>query len=196
MLAKIAAARSTLAGFTGESQGQYVKFNASNSVNTGTSVDGVAGGPRRVTTPVQASASRAGADNKIRTIEGSRVELKGGGTFLEGEVYLVRSKTGQEKKMIFKAGQLIEEPVIMNTTDNAYAVLERAQVELKGGRTFEKSQMYIVRSKTGQEKKMIWTGKQLVELRSQIYDRRKGTCTSLVQTENKIFFFVEKIRLG
>ena len=188
MLAKIAAARSTLAGFTGESQGQYVKFNASNSVNTGTSVDGVAGGPRRVTTPVQASASRAGADNKIRTIEGSRVELKGGGTFLEGEVYLVRSKTGQEKKMIFKAGQLIEEPVIMNTTDNAYAVLERAQVELKGGRTFEKSQMYIVRSKTGQEKKMIWTGKQLVELRSQIYDRRKGTCTSLVQTENKIFF--------
>ena len=44
-------------------------------------------------------------------------------------------------------------------------VIDGARVELKGGGKFEQGQIYLVKNKQGQEKKMIWTGKQLVELK-------------------------------
>ena len=40
-------------------------------------------------------------------IPGKRVELKGGGKFEEGQIYMVRNREGQEKKMILKSGELV-----------------------------------------------------------------------------------------
>ena len=40
-------------------------------------------------------------------IQGARVELKGGGKFEEGQIYMVRNRSGQEKKMIWTGGELV-----------------------------------------------------------------------------------------
>ena len=40
-------------------------------------------------------------------IPGKRVELKGGGKFEEGKIYMVNNRKGQEKKMIWKGGELV-----------------------------------------------------------------------------------------
>ena len=40
-------------------------------------------------------------------IQGKRVELKGGGKFEEGKIYMVNNRIGQEKKMIWKGGELV-----------------------------------------------------------------------------------------
>ena len=41
-------------------------------------------------------------------MDGSTVVLKGGGTFEQGQRYLVKSKQGQEMNMIYRGKQLVE----------------------------------------------------------------------------------------
>ena len=53
-----------------------------------------------------------------------------------------------------------------NNSLSGCTVIEGARVELKGGGKFEEGQIYVVKNKSGQEKKMIWTGGELVELKA------------------------------
>ena len=58
------------------------------------------------------------------------------------------------------------------------AVIDGEKVELKGGGRFEQGQIYMVKNKQGQKKKMIWTGKQLIEMKESIpaATQQQGTC--------------------
>lgn len=55
-----------------------------------------------------------------------------------------------------------------NDSLSGCTVIEGARVELKGGGKFEEGQIYVVKNKSGQEKKMIWTGKELVEMKQDV----------------------------
>ena len=132
------------------------------------------------------------ARNGCNTFDPSQVKLNGGGTYREGEIYLVKNKTGEEKKMVFTSGRLVETPRYVPTTSSMSSgspvvggtpvqpgtpviggtpvqpgtpVIGGTPVQLNVGDTYQGGYVYRVRNKNGEIKEMTWTGKTLVELK-------------------------------
>ena len=177
--------RSIFSVLTGKSQGHSVGIKASKLVNDGKDIETIHMKENKRSSSTHSLSAAAAPntnyseelekkpvaantfDNGCKTIDQSKVKLKSGCTFQEGETYLVKDKTGQERKMIYMAGRFVDVPNIVPTsTPSGSKVIEGARVELKSGGEFEKGQIYLVLSKsTGEKKTMICTGKQLVELK-------------------------------